>query len=352
MLRIDGSYGEGGGQVLRTALALSAITGKAVEVVNIRANRPNPGLATQHMHGVRALARLCNARVEGAEVGSTRVRFEPGEITPQRLRIDVGTAGSISLILQVLLLPCAFSRGEVVLDIKGGTDVRWSPPIDYVKHVLLPVVAKLGFSASVEVLARGYYPKGGGRVRVRVKPVRKLSGVRLLERGRLLGVKGIAHASRLPGHVLEREAKAAEGILRRYNPEITLELRKDFSTGTGITLWACYENTRLGGSALGERGKRAEQVGEEAARALLAEIESGASVDVHLADQLVPFLALAEGDSAFTVRELTGHLKTNIFVTEQILGGRFQLEKKNGLFRVEATGAGYENRQLRGQLQR
>lgn len=346
MLRIDGSYGEGGGQVLRTALALSAITGRAVEVVNIRANRPKPGLAVQHMHGVKALARLCSARVEGAEVGSTRVYFEPGEITPQRLRIDIGTAGSISLILQVLLLPSAFSGGEVVLDVKGGTDVRWSPPIDYLKHVLLPVAAKLGFSADIEVLARGYYPRGGGRVRVRVKPVKKLKGAVLLERGRLLGVRGIAHASRLPRHVVEREAKAASELLAEYNPEITLEERKDFSTGTGITLWACYENTRLGASALGERGKPAERVGEEAARALLLEIESGASVDVHLADQLVPFLALAEGASKFTVREVTGHLKTNIFVTEQILGKRFEIRKEGRLFRVGARGVGYENRQL------
>ena len=346
MLRIDGSYGEGGGQVLRTALALSAITGKAVEVVNIRANRPNPGLATQHMHGVRAIARLCNARVEGAELGSTRVRFEPGEITSQRLQIDIGTAGSISLILQLLLLPCAFSRGAVTLDVKGGTDVRWSPPIDYVKHVLLPVVAKLGFSASLEVLARGYYPKGGGRVRVTVSPVRRLSGVKILDRGRLLGVEGVAHASRLPEHVVEREARAAREVLSSYNTRIKLECRKDFSTGTGITLWARYENTRLGGSALGERGKPAEDVGREAARALLAEIESGASVDIHLADQLVPFFALAEGDSAFTVRELTGHLKTNIFVTQQILGTRFEVEEEDGLFMVSVRGIGFENKHL------
>ncbi len=246
----------------------------------------------------------------------------------------------------MLLLPCAFSKDEVILDIKGGTDVRWSPPIDYVKHVLLPVVAKLGFSASIELLARGYYPRGGGRVRARISPVKKLSGIELLERGRLLGVKGIAHASRLPGHVVKREAKAARKLLAEYNPEITLELRKDFSTGTGITLWAYYENTRLGGSALGERGKPAEEVGEEAARALLTEIESGASVDVHLADQLVPFVALAEGESVFTVRELTGHLKTNIFVTQQILGTRFEVEEEGGLFRVSTRGTGYKNPRL------
>ncbi|WP_456474656.1 RNA 3'-terminal phosphate cyclase [Candidatus Pyrohabitans sp.] len=344
MLTIDGSYGEGGGQVLRTALALSAITGKAVEVVNIRANRPKPGLATQHMHGVRALARLCNARVEGAEVGSTRVYFEPREITQQRLRIDIGTAGSISLILQVLLLPCAFGRGEVLLEIKGGTDVRWSPPIDHVKHVLLPVVAKLGFSAELEVLARGYYPKGGGRVKVRIKPVEKLKGMRLLQRGKLLGVEGTAHASNLPRHIIEREAMAAKQVLAEYAPEIALEERNDFSTGTGIVLWAVYEHTRLGASALGERGKPAERVGEEAARALLAEIKSGACVDVHLGDQIVPFLALAEGNSSFTVRELTGHLKTNIYVTEQILGTEFKVREEQELFRIGVRGIGFENR--------
>ncbi|NOZ58210.1 MAG: RNA 3'-terminal phosphate cyclase [Euryarchaeota archaeon] len=341
MLRIDGSYGEGGGQVLRTALALSAITGRAVEVVNIRANRPNPGLATQHLHGVKALARLCSARVEGAEVGSTRVYFEPGELKPQRLRIDMGTAGSISLILQVLLLPSAFAGGEVVLDIKGGTDVRWAPPIDYVKHVLLPVVARLGISAELEVLSRGYYPRGGGRVRARVRPAERLTGVDLRNPGRVLQVRGKAHASRLPGHVVEREAEAARRLLSEYSPEIALEVRKDFSTGTGITLWACCENSRLGAGALGERGKPAEQVGEEAARALLTEIKSGAGVDIHLADQLIPFLALAEGKSAFTVRELSGHLRTNIFVTEQILGRCFEVKQEGELFLVCARGAGH-----------
>ena len=344
MLTIDGSYGEGGGQVLRTALALSAITGKAVEVVNIRANRPKPGLAMQHMHGVRALARLCNARVEGAKVGSTRVYFEPRQITQQRLRIDIGTAGSISLILQVLLLPCAFGRGEVLLEVKGGTDVRWSPPIDYIKHVFLPVVAKLGFSAELEVLSRGYYPRGGGKVRVKIKPVEKLKGLRLLQRGKLLGVKGTAHASNLPRHIIEREAMAAKHVLAGYAPEIALEERRDFSTGTGIVLWACYEHTRLGASALGERGKPAERVGEEAARALLAEIKSGACVDVHLGDQIVPFLALADGNSSFTVRELTGHLKTNIFVTEQILGTRFNVREEQELFHISTRGIGFENR--------
>ncbi len=165
MISIDGSYGVGGGQILRTSLALATILGEDIRISNIRVARPRPGLAMQHMKGIKALEAIGGARTRGARVGSTEVEFIAGEVRPGEYVIDIGTAGSISLILQALFLPCASAGGEVVLRIRGGTDVNWSPPMDYVRKVFLPMVGKMGFIAGADIKKRGYYPKGGGRGR-------------------------------------------------------------------------------------------------------------------------------------------------------------------------------------------
>ncbi len=348
MLRVDGSYGEGGGQVLRTSLALAAVLGREVEVFNIRAHRPKPGLGVQHAHGARALALLCGGRVEGAEPGSKRLRFTPGSTWRREVRADTGTAASISLLIQVLLLPAAFAPHRVTLRLCGGTDVRWAPSIDYVSRVLLGMLRRAGVRTELRVDARGYYPQGGGRVRLAVEPVPVLHAIPAESRGSLLSVRGIAHASRLPGHVVERMSAAACRALKGYSPEIELEHRDYASRGAGITLWAEFENTVLGACALGEPGKRAEMVGAEAAQELLCEIESGASVDVHLADQLVPFLALADGSSVFLVRELTSHLRTNLHLVREITGAKVEVAEEEGLVRVEIHGIGYRNSRIGG----
>ncbi len=337
MLTIDGSYGEGGGQILRTSLALATLLKIPVKITKIRANRPKPGLGYQHLACIKALQTITNAKVKGAKLGSTEIEFYPGKIRGGNFTIDIGTAGSISLVLQALSLPCSFADEEIKLTIKGGTDVAWSPPIDYVKNVTYKILGKTGFKASLKLIKRGYYPKGNGLVEVEFFPTEKLKAANI-KRGELIEIKGIAHSLNLPCHIVEREAKTAKEILPC---EIKLECKENFSTGTGIILFAIFDGSVLGASALGERGKPAEKVGREAALELKKEIESGASLDIHMADQIIPFLAIAKGNSSFTVRKITKHLETNIYIVEKILENKFKIEKKDELYSVKIKGVGF-----------
>jgi len=315
MIRIDGSYGEGGGQILRTSIALSCLTGEAVEVYNIRANRPKPGLAAQHLKGIEAAKLISDAEVEGLRLGSTKVVFKPKTLKGGNFNIDIGTAGSVTLILQTVLLPSMAAEKDSFFEIKGGTDVKWSPPVDYVNNVTFRALSDLRANVSMDVIARGYYPKGGGVVRVRVAPS-KLEGKEFDVVD--CSIKGVSHCSNLPSHVAERQAKAAKALLeaKGYDVEIDIEVRKDSSTGSGITLWCGYK----GGNALGERGKRAEVVGEEAARNLLKELESDACFDEFVADQIMPFAAVAKGVTRYTTSKITLHQKSNAYVIKQFLG--------------------------------
>jgi RNA 3'-terminal phosphate cyclase (ATP) len=315
MIRIDGSHGEGGGQILRTAVALSCLTGDAVEVYNIRANRPKPGLAAQHLKGIEAAKLISNARVEGLKMGSTRIVFKPGSLRGGDYRIDIGTAGSVTLILQTILLPSLAAEKESVLQIIGGTDVNWSPPVDYVRNVTVRALEEMGAKVEIELIARGYYPKGGGRVSVKILPS-KLRGVTFRRIDEV--IRGISHCSNLPAHIARRQAESAANFLRTqgYNVEVGTEVRKDFSTGSGITLWSGYK----GGSALGERGKRAEVVGLEAARILVDELRSEAAFDAHLADQIMPFAAVAKGVTEYSTSRITMHQRSNAYVIQQFLG--------------------------------
>ncbi len=323
MLEIDGSYGEGGGQILRTAIALSALTGKKVKIKNIRASRPKPGLAPQHLEAVRCVSSLTDADVSGLTLRSTEVTFAPKGIKGGKHEIDIGTAGSIPLLLQCIMPAATRAEDVLFLSIRGGTDVRWAPSIDYLRHVFLPAIAKMGYDAEVEVVRRGYYPRGGGLVRAVIHPS-KLRGVVFKPPEKVL-IKGISHSSRLPEHVALRQATSARRILSDagYDASISVETNNYESTGSGITLWC----DNIGGCAIGERGKPAEKVGEEAAESLLIELSSGASVDVHLADQLIPYMALAGGSASITTRELTVHTKTNIWVVEQFLDVEFDVQE-------------------------
>lgn len=332
MIRIDGSSGEGGGQILRTSVALAQILGEELEVYNIRANRPKPGLAQQHLTVLKSFSRIFSAKVEGARLGSSRIIFRPGRAPEKReFTIDIGTAGSITLLLQALLP--ALIPYSVKLTVKGGTDVRWSPPFDYFKEVFLRNIRNFGVRADIELIRRGYYPRGGGVV-VFKNYGSELSSCELEDRGRLLEIRGVAHSSNLPDHITEREAKAAMEALKPYRAEIRLERSRLPSTGTGIVLWAEYDRTSLGASSLGEIGKPAEEVGREAALALKAEMSTKASVDVHMGDQLIPYMAIAQGRSSFTVREVSSHLKTNIEIVEKILGVKFKIEQKGDIYRI------------------
>jgi len=216
MVKIDGTYGEGGGQIIRTAIALAAITGKEVEIENIRANRPNPGLSAQHLHAVKAVEKLSGGRTEGLELRSTRLKFAPGALNGFEGEIDIGTAGSITLLLQCLIPVAVFADSETKVRIRGGTDVKWSPPMDFYTELFLKAIREMGCDVHLDLKRRGYYPKGDGLVEAKITPLHQLKGIVLVEAEseRTGGVvKGISHSCGLPAHVAERQAKAAESVL-------------------------------------------------------------------------------------------------------------------------------------------
>ena len=350
MIDIDGSIGEGGGSVLRVVIALSAVGRKPVHIYNIRAKRPKPGLAPQHMHGVKALARLTNARVEGLSLRSTELRFEPSFVEGGRYRVDIGTAGSITLILQALMPAAAFAARPVEVEITGGTDVPMAPSVEFLVNVTLPTLRKMDYMGEVELIRRGHYPRGGGIVRARIEPVPKLRALHLIEPGKIVSIRGVSHCVRLPSHIAARQAHAAkQALLRAGYADANIrtesyEPAKDphLGPGTGVTLWAETEKgVILGGSCLGKPGKPAEQVGREAAESLLRQLKTGRAVDRYLTDQLIPYMALAEGRFEITSAELTSHALTNIALVEKILGVKFEVEGEQGLpgrIRVEGLG--------------
>lgn len=341
MREIDGSYGEGGGQLLRTSVVLAAITGLPVHVYNIRAKRSNPGLAPQHLTAVKAVAALCNAQMEGVEVKSQEIIFRPGPLRGGEYDFPVGTAGSVTLVLQAAL-PAAMACGEKLrMRISGGTDVRAAPPLDYFRYVLLPLVYSMGARAKIEVLLRGYYPRGGGRVVVDVEPCLPLRPLILNTSEGLEGITGFAHTSNLPKHIVHRMAHAALAELSTFpTPAAGLEVfGKDEAIGEGgaVLLIAHKEHSRLGASAVAERGVRTERLGADAGKRLREEILSGATLDIYAADQVLIYLALASGASCFLTRELSSHAATTIWLLEQFLPVRFQVTQEAHLIRVRAT---------------
>ncbi len=329
-MKLDGSFGEGGGQILRTAVALSAVTGTPVEIENIRKGRPKPGLSAQHVKAVEGLARICEGQVTGCQLKSTRLCFTPGKIRGGNFEIDIGTAGSISLFLQCLMPALMHAPGTVRIKITGGTDVQWSPSIDYMRFVTLEALRKMGYECDIRLITRGYYPRGGGCVEAIINPS-SLNHIDFDE-NKCSHVDGISHSSGLPAHVAQRQASSAAKRLCElgYESRILTEVNEHPSTGSGITLWC----GAVGGIALGRPGLRAEKVGEIAADAIIDELRSGAGVDEFLADQLIPYMALAGGGS-FTTRKITLHTKTNIWLTEQFLPVKFKIEELGmGLVRV------------------
>jgi RNA 3'-phosphate cyclase len=336
-IEVDGSHGEGGGQIIRTAVGLSAATGLPVKIQRIRAGRQKPGLSHQHIHAIKSVQKLTKAKVEGLKLGSTELSFIPGTIRRGAYDVDIGTAGSVSLVLQTFLIPAVFSKKEVKIKITGGTDVPHSPPIDYVMHVFLPLILKMGVHIDLKLRCRGHYPRGGGVIEAVVYPSTS-EGLVIEEAGALKGIFGVSHCTSLPSHIAKREKKAALAFLKEsisMDADIHTEETEGFGEGTGITLWAEFENTVLGASSLGKRDKRAEKVGKEAASMLLNEIKSKATIDSHMGDQLLPYIALAKGASSY-ICSLTSHAKTNIYTTERLLGGKFEIKGEDeGLVKIE-----------------
>lgn len=340
MLDIDGAHGEGGGQLVRTAVALAALSGRAVRVRNARGGRPKPGLAAQHATAIRAVAALCGARTEGVAAGSREFAFTPGPIRGGEFAFDVGTAGSVALVLQALMPVALAAPAPCRFRVTGGTDVTGAPPFDYLQHVLLPLLSGMGVRASLACARRGYFPRGGGDVRLEVAP-RRPRPLRLEAPGAPLGVYAYAHVAGLPEAVLQRMVDAARATLGRalHLEERVLDAGAAAGPGGAIVLVARTEASLLAASAVAKRGVPAEALGRAAATELQAELAAGAAVDLHAADQLLIYLALAGGRSTVTARALSSHAATAIWLLEQFLPVKFAATAVGGLTRIDCRPA-------------
>jgi len=336
MIELDGAIGYG--QVLRTAIALSALTLQPIRIFNIRINRPNPGLRPQHLTGVLEAAKLCHAEVKNAKIGSTEITFIPKRLDiPDRIIIDIKTAGSITLLLQTILPIVIFSNKKVSLTIFGGTDVPGSPTINYYKKVFAYYLEKFGVSLKINVERYGFYPKGGGKVNVEVGGVKNLNSARFVERGELKEISAFSIASKelQKAKVAERQLSGLESVLGKING--SYQYVDTLSIGTSLLAIAEYENCVLGKDGLGEKGKRAEDIGREVGTELKKSIESNTCLDKFMADQILIFAALAKGTSEFTIEEFTDHVNTNMITCEKLLNVRFVKEGN----KVKVDGIGF-----------
>lgn len=329
---IDGAHGEGGGQLARLAVALAAITGRSIRLLNIRARRARPGLAAQHLTALSAVAALCEGHLEGAAIGAGEVRFRPGRIRGGQYRFEVGTAGSVTLVLQAVLPVALCADVPTRVTLVGGTDVTRAPPADYLRWVFLPWLAAMGAQVEIVALRHGYYPRGGGELTLDITPARHLRPLIAESAGPVQRIRGRAHVAHLPRHIAERMALAARVGLADLAPvDIAIEVLGDaeaFGTGGALTLVAETAHGRLGSAVVAQRGVPAERLGHEAAQALRRDIASGAALDVHAADQLLLYAALAGGESCFSVREVSLHAETAIWLIEQFLPVRFDLTRR------------------------
>lgn len=319
IIQIDGSHGEGGGQILRTALTLSAVTGKPFVIKNIRAGRAKPGLMRQHLTAVKAAAAICGAAVDGAAVGSQLLRFEPGPLRAGEYAFNIGSAGSTSLVLQTVLLPLALVGGPSRITLQGGTHNNGAPPFEFLAHAFLPLVRRIGFNATLELRRYGFYPAGGGEVCVEIQPASALAPLEIEERGASLSRGGEAIVSNLPFHIAERElARVAERLeWPRQDLAARTEKRAD-GTGNVLLLTLAFENVTEVAVAFGRMGAPAETVADEAVQAVLDYLGSGVPVGKHLADQLLLPMALGAGGRFVTGRP-SPHTLTNMHVIRRFL---------------------------------
>jgi len=329
MLNLDGSYGEGGGQIVRTSLSLAALLGEPVRITDIRAGRSKPGLRPQHLTALRALAQITRAEVEGDTLGSRELTFRPRPPQGGRYFFDVGevtgSAGAVTLVLQALLPPLLAVREPTTLSLRGGTHVAWSPPAHYLMHVFLPALGELGGRVTMTLRRWGWYPRGGGEVEVTVTPAGALTGREWLSPPDPGAFQALSAGSRVPSHVIQRQGRRLKERLGGSLPVAEVEA-VSLDPGSFVFLWG----PRAGFHALGARGKPAERVADEAVAEFLGFKAKGAALDRHLADQIMLYLAQAQGPSAFSTEGITLHLLTNLWVIEHFLGPTFTLQGGQG----------------------
>jgi len=354
-LIIDGSFLEGGGQILRISGALACILGIPIKVIKIRAGRSKPGLRPQHMAGLDLISRLCSGTLEGCQVGSCEVTFDPGQIGQGNFVADTHTAGSICLLMQAAVPCLLYSPASCTLVLKGGTNCDMAPQIDYTTMVFKPIAEKFGMQVDIDIKRRGYFPKGGGEVEVRSQPCTMLHPVVMSERGDLTRVYSRAWvAGTLPDHLSQKVSKSIARDLRQNLPGVSLQqdsLKEPQGTawGNGVGCMIVAESSTgclYGGSALGKPRQPAEDAAGLATREILQAVNSGACVDDYLQDQLVLLMALAEGESKVLLGPLTLHTETAIHMVRLMTDAEFTLEEVDasmGTSLLSCKGIGHHN---------
>lgn len=319
MIHLDGAIGEGGGQIVRSALTLSLLTGQPFRIRNVRARRSNPGLRPQHVTAIQAAGNISGAKATGAHLGSQSFTFSPGEVKSGLYDFDIKTAGSAPLLLQTILIPLCLTNTESEVLIRGGTHVPWSPCTEYLEWTWLPAIAQMGFKAEISCERAGFYPRGGGLLRAKITGKAMPFSMNWVSRSALSGFKIQSCIANLPGHIAERQAKQAHEQLRQWDVPIEVHIASYDAMDRGTILliqpifdlgYACF-------FGLGERGKPAEAVAGEATDQLVTFLAFDAVVDPFLADQILIPLALASDPSEFTTSKLTEHLTTNASVLER-----------------------------------
>ncbi|HVC26776.1 MAG TPA: RNA 3'-terminal phosphate cyclase [Nitrososphaerales archaeon] len=333
-MEVDGSFGEGGGQILRTAVSFSMVLGVPIHVTKIRAGRKIPGLRPQHSATMKILGEICSAKVEGASVGSTELSFSPGEVETSRGSFNLGTAASIPLVLQAVIPAVSLMGNSYDLELVGGTDVPWSPTSDYIDRVVAPAMRAVGIGFTFRVDKRGYYPNGGGRASVHIDPCERVAALQLASarrEGEGMRPSLVSRCGDLPVSVAERQAKAAVSLLRARGVEVAqnqVRLEDSVSPGSSVLVSVAGAGCYLGGDSIGERGKPAETVGREASESFLTSFLTGARADVHLADMLAPVLCLSDSPSALLIPYVTEHLRTSLHVAGQFTSADHRFEDR------------------------
>jgi RNA 3'-terminal phosphate cyclase (ATP) len=343
MIQVDGSAHSGSGTLLRYAVALVTLLGKPLHMTRIRAKREKPGLRPQHLQAVRACCSLSDGELEGAEVGSTEIIFKPGHtLKTGDFRWDIGTAGSTTMLAFTLIPLALFASRLCSFSMVGGLFQDFAPSAFHLQMVLLPVLKRMGAEIRIEVLQPGYLPKGEGRLRVEVKPLRGgLKPLRMTEQGTLKGIRGISLASHLEiERVSERMADQCKRLLEKRGYQTDIEVLNDqtaLQKGAALLLWAETETgCLLGSDQAGKPGRRSEKIAHSVVASLFEDLDTKATTDRHLADQLILFASLAEGTSEYVIPRMTEHIESNLWLVEKILGVKSELSKNH--LRIEGIG--------------
>ena len=351
MITIDGSQKSGSGTIVRDSVPFSVLTGKELFLTNIRANRHKPGLRPQHLKGIEASAHICQGELSEAKISSKQIRFKPGKgIRGGTFKWNIGTAGSTTMLALSVIPLALFADKPSRYEITGGLFQDFAPSIYHVKYVLLRILETMGITVHIKILRPGYVPKGNGQIQVKVFPVREIiKPLILVNRGKTTGIKGIALSSQLRKRkVSDRMAKECERRLKSkgYAPDIEILYdnknkpaysRTSIQAGASLAIWAETDTGCLIGSDMaGAPGRPAEYIGEKVANRLIQVLETEATVDEHIADQLIPFCGLAHGWSSLIIPKMTSHIETRLWLVEKMLGAK--TEVKNNRLRIKGIG--------------